>query len=297
MSDQPEQKQEQPHRFSNRTEVRQEILQMAKPVEDGFMPRLPDAPPKPKTLAQKILDIQNSVGIVKKKGTHTQGWKYLQIEDAVTAVNKLLVAGNLLFTGTLARQPDGKFDISRTNHHDKGYITDLVMAWTLLDIDSGDKETYYIPGSGFDSTDKGTYKAQTGSRKYAIIEVFNLPVGDNPEANTPTESRESAKAAAQGVAAKKIAEAAARGSQTAIDAISQVEPERKIIISRPQEHNGNYIVVTGMIAVPQLERFFDDTASKRFKTKADLVPYWRVSSEYEKGLIALCEKLQIEVEG
>jgi len=70
-----------------------------------------------------------------------------------------------------------------------------------------------------------------------------------------------------------------------------------ILISRPEEHNGNYIIVTGMIAVPQLERFFDDTSSKRFKTKKDLQPYWRVPAEYEKGLIELSRRLGIEVEG
>jgi hypothetical protein len=256
----------------------------------------PETPAKPKTLAQKIREIQNSVGTVKKRGKHAQGWSYLMIEDAVSAVNKLMANQGLILTGTLAKRPDGNFEVVRTPHHDKGYICDAVLEWTLEDIETGEKRTYQTPGSGFDSTDKGVYKAETGSRKYTIINVFNLPVGDNPEQSNAFD-RSEAKAAAKAVGNQKVAEAAGRGSQTAIDALSQVEPERKLLITRPQEHNGNYIVVTGFLAAPPLEKFFDDTASKRFKTAKDAVPYWRVPSEYETGLVKLCEKLQIEVEG
>lgn len=256
-------------------------------------------------LAQKIKAIQDSVGVVKKKGTHTQGWKYLQIEDAVSAVNKLMAARGLIMTGTLARKPDGSFDIIRASHHSgkdgeaKGYIVDLVMEWTVEDIETAEKRSYCMPGCGFDSTDKGVYKAETGSRKYAIINIFNLPVGDNPEA---TVSREDAKAAQENVVSRKLTEAAKSDNpkvrEIATDAMSQVEPERKVVISRPIEHNGNYIGVSGLLAVPQLEQFFLDTNSKRFQTKTKpIMVYWRVPSEYEKGLVTLCQKLGIEVEG
>lgn len=251
------------------------------------------------TLAEKILDIQKNVPMVKKKGFNSEHkYKFLQIEDAVLAVNKMLSARNLILTQDLKKKPDGSYFWETVPHTGgKGYIAKLVLDWTLEDVLTKESRTYSIPGEGYDTTDKGTPKAITASRKQALITIFNLPVGDNPEANSYSADREDAKAAAKAVADRKIAEAAGRGAQTAIDAISQVVPENKIIISRPEEHNGNYIIVTGMIAVPQLEKFFDDTASKRFKTKMDLVPYWRVPAEYEKGLVTLCERLKIEVEG
>jgi hypothetical protein len=271
------------HHFSNRKEVRDSILEQAKAVNK------PEVRP---SLAQKILDIQANVPTVKKKGTNREhNYKFLQIEDAVLAVNKMLSDRQLIMTQNLRT-----WDIV-PHTGGKGYISKVLLEWTLEDVGTGEKREYVVPGEGYDTTDKGTPKAITASRKQAIITIFNLPVGDNPEAHSPAVDRQDAKAAAQAVGAKKIAEAAARGSQTAIDAISQLEPERKLMISRPQEHNGNYIVVTGFIAVPQLERFFDDTGSKRFKTAKDAVPYWRVPSEYEKGLIAICQKLNLEVEG
>jgi hypothetical protein len=281
-----------PHVFSNRKEVRQEILAMAEPTngKTAEQPKL--------TLAQKIHDIQKNVPTVKKKGFNSEHkYKFLQIEDAVLAVNKMLSERDLILTQDLHRKPDGGFAWEVNPHATKGYIAKVLLDWKLEDVLSCESRIYTIPGEGYDTTDKGTPKAITASRKQAIITIFNLPVGDNPEANSYAADRAEAKAAQQDVANKKIAEAAARGNQTAIDALSQVEPEKKIVISRPEDLNGHYIVVSGFLAAPPLERFFDDTGSKRFKTKTDLVPYWRVASEYEKGLVALCGKLGIEVEG
>ena len=265
-------------------------------------PTVQPAEPKSKTLAQKILEITQAAGVVKKKGKFSAdmgGSSYLRIEDAVVSVSKLMVEHGLILTPTLAKRPDGTFYFDRQPHvTGKGYIVSVVMTWTLEDVLTGEKRSYDFAGDGYDGTDKGVYKAETGSRKYAIIDIFNLPVGNDVEANSASVERELAKHAAQDVAAKKIAQAAGKGSQTAIDALSQVEPERKVQIKRPEEHQGNYIVVSGMIALPQLEQFFMDTNSKRFQTKnPPIMAYWRVPSEYEKGLIALCQVLEIEVEG
>jgi hypothetical protein len=255
--------------------------------------------PKPPSLAQKILDIQANIPTVKKRGRNREhNYNFLQIEDAVLAVNKMLSSRNLILTQDLAKNPDGT-DAWQTIPHTggKGYIAKVILCWTLEDVETKESRTYRIPGEGYDTTDKGTPKAITASRKQAIITIFNLPVGDNPEANSYAADRQDAKATAQAVGAQKVAQLASKGGKGAVETYSQVEPERKILIKRPEEHGGNYIIVSGMIAVPQLERYFDDTASKRFKTKTDLVPYWRVPSEYESGLVQLCQKLGIEVEG
>ena len=82
----------------------------------------------------------------------------------------------------------------------------------------------------------------------------------------------------------------------AVDALTQVEPEKKIVISRPEEYNGHYIKVSGLLAVPQIEQYLLDTDSKRFQLK-DKSVYWRVAAEYERGLIETAMKLHIDIEG
>lgn len=283
---------EKPHVFSNRKEVRQEVLQMAGALTEEQAKKIQQdllqAAHKP-CLTEKIALISGLVKKIKMTGTNKDaGYKYLKIEDVVDAVRPLMEAQRLILTPQVVK--------IETIPDSKGILFQVLIRWTLEDTETGEARAWDIPGTGWDYHDKGLYKAITGSRKYAAIVIFNLPVGDNPEQSGP-QDRESAKAAQKNVAASKLADAAGRGNQTAIDQLSQVEPEKKVLISRPEEHHGNYIVVTGFIAAPPLERFFDDTGSKRFKTKTDLVPYWRVPSEYEKGLIALCNKLGIEVEG
>lgn len=281
------------------------LLANVQPIDTGKQP--PDTAPL--SLAQKILAIQNSVGVVNKRGkfgSEMGGGNYLRIEDAVVAVNKLMSQHKLIFTGTLLRHliVEHGFYSTRTPHEKgskdgpirSGYIASVIMEWTLEDTESGEKRSWCFPGDGYDGTDKAVYKAQTGSRKYAIINIFNLPIGNDVEEHGMFEPKES-KAAQKNVAAQKIANAAGKGNKTAIDALSQIEPEKKIVIKRPEDLNGHYITAEGYIAIPQLDQFFEDTGCKRFKRKTDMVPYWRVPSEYESGLVKLCEKLGIEIEG
>lgn len=282
------------------------LLANVQPIDTGKQP--PDTVPL--TLAQKILAIQNSAGVVSKRGkfgSEMGGGNYLRIEDAVIAVNKLISQHKLIFTGTLREAKIIEGDAFHIKHspHEKGskdgpirsgYIVSLIMDWTLEDTESGEKRSWCFPGDGYDGTDKAVYKAQTGSRKYAIINIFNLPIGNDVEEHGMFEPKE-AKAAQKNIAAQKIADAAGKGNKTAIDALSQIEPEKKIVISRPEKHNGHYIEVSGFIANPPLDAFFADTDSKRFKRMPEGTPYWRLNSDYEKGLIELCNRLMIEVEG
>lgn len=288
------------HRFSNPKGVRDSIK--AGVEEDSEAPYPASGP----NLAQKILAIQSAVGVVKKRGKFDAAMgnsNFLRIEDAVLAVSKLMVEQGLILTGTLAKRPDNTLYYDRTPHlktlkdgeSRSGYIASVIFDWTLEDVVSGESRTWQIPGEGYDSTDKGTPKAQTSSRKYAIIEIANLAVGNDIEGDAATFV--DGKERASKVAASKIADAAGRGNKTALDTYSQIEPEKKLVIARPEEFNGHYVIATGFIAAPPLDQFFEDTGSKRLNSPRTGKAGWKVPAEYEKGLIALCEKLKIEVDG
>lgn len=269
---------------------------MAPTNEPGSVTVIP-APPK--NLATKILEIQKAVGAVKKRGkfgSEMGGSNFLRIEDAVAAVGGLMSERGLILTGSLATKSNGDFFYERIPHTTKGYIVNVVTQWKLEDVESGVARVYYLPGDGYDGTDKAVYKALTGSRKYAVIQIFNLAVGNDVEAHgTPTfeEGKDKQKA----VAANKIAAAAAQGNKAAIDALSQVEHEKKVTIARPEEYNGHYIIASGYVAVPALDTFFTDTGCKRIDSRKTGKTGWKVPSEYEKGLLGMCEKLGLEVEG
>lgn len=260
----------------------------------------------PKTLAEKILEIQDRVGVVKKQGRFDSamgGGNYLRIEDAVVSVNKLLTAYKLILTGDIKTSDRAIHErIGKDgNLQRSGYIASVLMDWTVEDVESGEKRTWTFPGDGYDATDKAVYKAMTGCRKYAIINIFNLPIGNDVEEHGPRTWDESI-AAQKAVVKKKLVEAATSDNpavrQTALEGLeSQAAPISTLVLTRPEEYNGHFFIASGLIAVPQLDQFFEDTGSKRLNSKKTGKAGWKVPAEYEKGLIDLCRKLNIEIEG
>src|SRR6202045_3796544 len=55
------------------------------------------------------------------------------------------------------------------------------MAYTFIDVDTGEEITAKVAGQGLDSGDKAPYKAMTGALKYALLQSFLIATGDDPE--------------------------------------------------------------------------------------------------------------------
>lgn len=61
----------------------------------------------------------------------------------------------------------------------------LTVRFTLYDGDSGEELSYVVLGEGSDTGDKASYKALTGAEKYALLKIFLIPTGDDPEKDEP----------------------------------------------------------------------------------------------------------------
>lgn len=57
----------------------------------------------------------------------------------------------------------------------------LVVHYRILDSESADVIELDMLGEGQDSGDKAFYKAMTGATKYALLKLFLIPTGDDPE--------------------------------------------------------------------------------------------------------------------
>ena len=159
------------------------------------------------SLAEKLHAIQRLARKVPKNGVNQeQGWTYMRIEDVIDVATRAMARHKLLLTPTLN-------SINRTpNERGGGSIVDISLRWTLVDLESDfeplEAFQYDIPGSGWDYNSKATSKALTDSRKYAMILIFNLKAGDDPEERGPV-ARDSAKDRQQEIADAKLANAAA----------------------------------------------------------------------------------------
>lgn len=152
------------------------------------------------TLAEKLHAIQRLARKVPKRGVHEHGWHYMQVEDVVSIATRLMAKHNLVLT------PDMK-NMDRTPNERGGSFVDVVFEWALRDVETKEILFYQVPGSGFDFESKGTAKALTDSRKSAMILIFNLKGGDDPERAPVT--RTAAKEKQQEIADNKLANAAA----------------------------------------------------------------------------------------
>lgn len=61
----------------------------------------------------------------------------------------------------------------------------VLVRFSLSDIDTGYDEVSRFYGEGFDKGDKGIYKAYTGALKYYLANTFMVATGDDPEVESP----------------------------------------------------------------------------------------------------------------
>lgn len=140
---------------------------------------------------EKMLNVMSKVSYLKKDGfvetTKGRGYKALTDEKVLTAIRPILVEERLMMYPIRAeqRRSDEKvttFDqkgnpIERTNR-----ITDVNMVFRIVDVDNpSDFIEIASCGTGVDTQDKGIGKAQTYAKKYAILNSFLIPSGEDTD--------------------------------------------------------------------------------------------------------------------
>lgn len=135
-----------------------------------------------KSIFAKIGKVMSQVSRVPKNGYNSfHKYNYATESDLTESIRPILQeAGLAFFTSVLEQSREGEF-------------TKVLMEFTLADVETGDvlKSTYW--GEGQDKGDKGLYKAYTGATKYFLMKTFLIPTGDDPEADTTTDERNSNK--------------------------------------------------------------------------------------------------------
>jgi hypothetical protein len=189
-------------------------------------------------LLQKIFRITQEAKIIELGGRNeSEGYAFSRIGDVMDAVDGLLEKYHLIITGEVCTGGAVHFPTA------KGCITDVVCDWTLEDADTGEKRHWCIPGSGW-GDDKATYKALTGSRKYAYVFIFNLRFGDDPETWSQLDP-EDAKEKAQKIGDEKAA------------ALREQKKQAKecVTVTWPEAHNGHKALFIGKTSIMEHQAF------------------------------------------
>jgi hypothetical protein len=139
------------------------------------------------SLVKKLSEVMKQVKYIEKKGFNKfHGYKYATESDVAEKVREVLAEQNVMLIPNLVKHS------MREHTNAKGkteYIVAVDMEFKFYDGDSGEELTFHMSGEGQDAGDKGIYKAITGAQKYALMKVFMIPTGDDPEADNSVDER------------------------------------------------------------------------------------------------------------
>lgn len=141
----------------------------------------PQQPPviKELKLVKKLAEIMSAVRNVEKKGYNSfHKYAYATEADVSIAVREELAKRFVMMIPSVLRREIRE----HTNNRGKiEYIAIVDMEFKFIDGETGEEILFHFSGEGQDAGDKAIYKAETGTQKYAMMKVFQIPTGDDPE--------------------------------------------------------------------------------------------------------------------
>lgn len=139
------------------------------------------------TVYEKIQQVMGSVNYLNKDGFvetgKGKGYKALTDEKVLGAVRPALVSAGLVILPV-------KMEQQRTDEQVKAYdgstktnrITDVSVTYRIINVDDPkDYVEVVSAGTGVDTQDKGIGKAMTYAKKYAILNSFLIPSGEDTD--------------------------------------------------------------------------------------------------------------------
>jgi hypothetical protein len=143
------------------------------------------AEPK-RSLVKKLAEIMGEVGHVAKNGRNvSQGYDYATEADIAAAVRGGLSKRAVMMIPSVEKT---EWSSLPTRSGGSLRLCTLTVKFTLEDGDSGETRSLIAVGEGTDSGDKASYKAMTGAEKYALMKLFLIPTGDDPEKDDKEEA-------------------------------------------------------------------------------------------------------------
>ena len=139
------------------------------------------------SLYTKLAEVAEAVTHVAKDGRNEHfRYDYVSAEAMLSAVRGPLAERNVVLMPSVV--DIGEREI-RTASGKVSALTTVRVQFTFVDGDSGESHACAWAGQGDDPGDKGLAKAYTSAVKTFLRQVFLLPAGDDPEADTQTDAR------------------------------------------------------------------------------------------------------------
>jgi hypothetical protein len=131
------------------------------------------------SLSAKLAWIMDHVGAIKKNGYNAHfRYHYMTEDDLLTSIRPLLSRMKIM---VFPEVKEHKIEVVTNEKGEKGYLTSLVMQYTIVDGDTKEERKISMPGFAVKRDDKGLYSCITGANKYAFMKLFCVSTQDDPE--------------------------------------------------------------------------------------------------------------------
>lgn len=132
-----------------------------------------------RSLVRKLAEVMGEVERIAKNGRNDHfGYDFATEADIAQAVRGEMAKRHLMMFPDVVGEQWEK--VPRKNGGETKLCT-LTVEFTVEDGDSGEKRVFKMKGQGEDPMDKATYKALTGAEKFALLKLFLIPTGHDPE--------------------------------------------------------------------------------------------------------------------
>lgn len=132
-----------------------------------------------RTLVRKLAHVMTQVSHVPKRGRNQfHKYDYATEADVNDALRDYLAQVHVLMIPTVESHAMREVTTRSGNTE---FIVCVDMKFTFIDGESGEEISLQMSGEGQDSGDKAIYKAISGTQKYALLKLFMVPTGDDPE--------------------------------------------------------------------------------------------------------------------
>ena len=137
---------------------------------------------KPSGLHAKIAAIVQAVDSIEQDGYNkVQHYGFVSESAFLTALRTEMATRKVTMFPRVVPESVQVYDRSVHNSESKGFLTTCIVAYTFTDAETGESATAEILTQGYDTLDKGAFKAMTGGIKYALRQVYMIPTGDDVE--------------------------------------------------------------------------------------------------------------------
>lgn len=130
-----------------------------------------------KLLAKIHLAHQEAQSVARSGHNADQDFEFSRFEDVLAEGKRLLQKHRLVYVSEVV---DVELIVGK-----KGVIAKTTIEYEVTDLDGGGSMLVTWVGTGHDSPgDKAVYKAETGTEKYFLARLLQIPWGDDPETHS-----------------------------------------------------------------------------------------------------------------